>query len=79
MQVGSRVRLVRDVERYPHFVADEGRTGMVTRLDDDLIAVQLDDPLEGAEEWSNEVRWYAGMYEEEDFRSVFSKDVEELG
>lgn len=28
--------------------------------DDERIAVQLDDPVDGAEEWDNEVNWYRG-------------------
>jgi hypothetical protein len=56
--VGARVRLVHDVERYPHFVALAGATGVVVDVGDpNLYAVRLDEPLAGAEEWSNEVHW----------------------
>jgi hypothetical protein len=56
--VGARVRLRHDEDRYPHFVARAGSLGTVTESGDDLVAVRLDEPLEGAEEWSNEVHWY---------------------
>lgn len=56
--VGSRVELTHDVERYPHFVAAAGSTGTVVDIGDpNIYAVRLDEPLAGAEEWSNEVHW----------------------
>jgi hypothetical protein len=59
---GSRVRLTQDVDRYPHFVARAGSTGTVVDLGDPqiVLAVRLDEPLAGAEEWHNEVHWLAG-------------------
>lgn len=78
MQEGTRVRLTQDVERYPHFVAPQGAKGTVTKSRDDLVAVQLDEPLNGAEEWDNEVQWFDGMVEDADFREVFQEDVEVL-
>lgn len=78
IEEGISVRLTRDIERYPDFIAPEGATGTVTKVWDDLIAVELDEHLEGAEEWGNEVQWYADMFVDEDFREVFQEDVEFL-
>lgn len=58
MEPGSRVRLKRDVERYPHFVAPEGLTGTVVECEEEIVSVRLDEPVEGAEEWDNQVHWY---------------------
>lgn len=76
MNEGTRVRLRRDVDRYPHFVAPQGAEGTVTKNGDDFLAVKLDEPLDGAEEWDNEVQWYEGMFTDADYRDVFRKDVE---
>jgi hypothetical protein len=55
---GARVRLLRDVDRYPHFIAPAGALGEVVDVGDpNLFAVRLDQPLPGAETWSNEVHW----------------------
>lgn len=58
-QSGDRVRLIHDVDRYPHFIAPAGATGTVVDHGDPSIAlaVRLDEILEGAEEWENEVHW----------------------
>lgn len=55
---GTRVRLTRTVERYPHFSAGRGMEGVVTEATGELFAVLLDDFMPGAEEWDNEVHWY---------------------
>ncbi len=57
-KVGARVRLRQDVDRYPHFIAREGSTGVVSHSDDENFWVKLDDHLDGAEEWDNEVQWF---------------------
>jgi hypothetical protein len=54
---GDHVRLLRPVDRFPHFVAPEGATGVATEVSDSLIRVRLDEKLEGAEHWDNEVCW----------------------
>jgi len=54
---GTRVLLVEDVERYPHFIAPAGATGAVVESTDEVLCVRLDEPLAGAEEWDNEVMW----------------------
>ncbi len=55
---GDIVRLVHDVDRYPHFIAPGGALGIVTDCDEDIVAVRLVDSLPGSEEWNNEVHWY---------------------
>lgn len=59
---GARVRLTRDVERYPHFIARAGMVGTVTYSNTrhHEVAVKLDDLLPGAEAWDNEVCWSQG-------------------
>ena len=56
--LGRRVRLTAIVERFPHFRAEDGRTGEVVTVEPDLIAVRMDEPLDGAEEWDNEIHWF---------------------
>jgi hypothetical protein len=55
--VGLRVRLIRPVDRFPFFLAPAGVTGEVVQAAPDLIRVKLDEPLHGAEEWSNCIHW----------------------
>ena len=57
LKVGDRVRLARDVERYPHFIAEAGRTGRITYVDAYNVCAVMDLPLPGSEEWANEVCW----------------------
>lgn len=78
MEEGTRVRLARNVERYPHFVAPAGAEGVITTISENLIAVRLDEDVEGADEWNNEVHWHDEMYSDEDYRDVFRADVEPL-
>src|SRR5262245_11400054 len=54
---GTRVRLISDVERFPHFIAKAGMTGYVREIRPDFLAVKIDQPLENCEEWENEVWW----------------------
>ena len=57
---GQRVRLKRDVDRYPSFIAKKGMEGTVVAIpgpDDMNLAVKMDDHIDGAEEWDNEVHW----------------------
>ena len=55
---GLRVRLARDVDRYPHFIARAGATGTVTEIGD-VVRVHMDEPIEGCEEWDNDIEWCA--------------------
>jgi hypothetical protein len=60
---GLRFRLVRNVERYPQFVAPAGAVGtVVTDSAAELhgyVALKLDAPVPGMEPWDGEVHWYA--------------------
>jgi hypothetical protein len=56
-EIGTRWRLTRMVERFPHFTAPAGAVGVITRSEAFSIALKLDDHLDGAEEWDNEVCW----------------------
>jgi len=78
---GSRGRLRRSVDRFPHFVAQAGATGTVTEATDALIALRMDEPLSGAEEWDNEVCWTSDDIETADqtVAAVFYEDVEITG
>lgn len=72
---GTRVRLRRDVERFPHFIAPKGATGtVVDNGSPDVFAVYLDETLPGAEEWKNEVHWIAGYHGDD-----VAADVEVIG
>ena len=51
-----RGRLIRDVERYPNFIAKAGLTG-VLREDNGALYLTMDEPLAGAEEWDNSIQW----------------------
>lgn len=61
LAIGTRVRLVRDVDRFPDFTAKAGATGIVTTNAPDFFAVKLDVELDGAEGWDNEVHWHGEM------------------
>lgn len=52
-----RVRLKRDVDRYPHFVAKAGLTGTLVELTKEHALVKMDAPLEGSEDWDNCIMW----------------------
>jgi hypothetical protein len=79
--VGSRGRLRRNVDRFPHFIAQAGAPGTVTEATESLIALRLDKPLPGAEEWDNDVCWTSDDLEAADqtVAAVFYEDVEIIG
>lgn len=54
---GERWRLKANVERFPHFSAEAGRTGIIDEAGRDLISLMLDEPLPGAETWDNCISW----------------------
>lgn len=57
-QRGTKVRLKEGVERYPHFIAEAGRTGIVAEHRvGNLLCVTMDEPLPGGEAWENQVCW----------------------
>lgn len=71
-KAGERFVLVANVDRYPHFIAVRGLSGKVVDVSEDVVCLRLDDPLQGSEEWDNEVVWRA------DEGQDFWKDVERL-
>lgn len=71
MKAGDRVRLRRDVERYPIFIAKAGSFGTILSIDDQSAIVKMDDPLENGEDWNNSIYWEA-----EYTRHEFVDDVE---
>ena len=75
--VGTRVVLTRPVERFPHFVVEQGSAGVVTVNDltptGPLVAVKLDEPAAGMEPWEGEVQWWDGMDASGDWRSRVSR------
>lgn len=78
MDEGTRVRLRQDVERYPHFVAESGLTGTIVTAAEERVAVQLDEHLDGAEEWDNRVEWYADWYDEVSLAEAVERDLEPI-
>ena len=57
LPTGTRVVLVRDVDRDPFFVAKAGVRGVVTFAQPGNVWVRLDRLLLGAEDWDNEIQW----------------------
>jgi hypothetical protein len=55
---GTRVRLIHDEDRYPHFIAPKGATGTVVDPHGMNLAVRMDETVPGAEDWDNEVHWF---------------------
>jgi hypothetical protein len=70
--VGQRYRLTREVDRFPSFIAPAGSTGTIIAVDQHLIALRLDAPLAGAEDWDNAVHWY----DDDCYTGNFSDDCE---
>lgn len=55
--VGERFRLVREVERFPHFIVDKGLTGTVVSVDHGVIYGKMDQHIPDCEEWDNCIQW----------------------
>jgi hypothetical protein len=53
---GYRFRLIREVHRFPDFVAPPGLTGTVTAVSGHILG-RMDQPVLGAEPWDNEFHW----------------------
>ncbi|MBA3865967.1 MAG: hypothetical protein H0X42_06425 [Solirubrobacterales bacterium] len=58
--IGTRAQLRGRVERFPHFQIAAGATGTVVESSASQIALRLDEPVSGAEEWENELWWSEG-------------------
>lgn len=69
-ELGDRIELVTEVERFPHFTAPAGARGTVTDLDDSSISVKMDDHLPGAEAWDNEIVWSDDAHPHSEFDSA---------
>lgn len=54
---GEKVRLKRDVDRFPHFLAPTGLIGNVLQVTENRLIVKMDQPLPGAEDWENCIHW----------------------
>lgn len=76
--LGTRVRLRRDVERFPHFIAPAGATGTVSYVDREMTAVHMDEPIPGCEDWENEIMWYEMSTGPDDMAAELSADLEAL-
>jgi hypothetical protein len=60
IRVGARVQTITSVDRRPLFEVPPGKFGTVVRAERDYIAVQVDEPIAGCEEWDNQVRFIPG-------------------
>jgi hypothetical protein len=56
--VGDRVRLVRDVERFPFFCARAGLSGVVVGADE-FLRVRMEEHIPEASDWDNCIIWMA--------------------
>lgn len=54
--VGDRVRILSEVERYPHFIARPS-LGTVVQVDPQGVFVAYDEHVDGCEEWDNVVHF----------------------
>ena len=57
MEIGTQIMLRRSIDRFPHFIVEQGATGTVVEFSDGLVRVKMDDHIEGCEEWDNEIVW----------------------
>lgn len=57
IQVSARVKTIIFVDRRPLFEVPPDKFGTVVRAERDCIAVQMDESIEGCEEWNNQVRF----------------------
>lgn len=59
--VGTRVVLSTEVDRFPDASVPEGRTGVVASADEERIVVTLDEHVPGLEAWGNQLHWTSGI------------------
>lgn len=78
IELGSPIRFRMPEDRYPHTAVAIGETGVVTSLEEDFLAVQLDQEHDGLTEWDNELHWTAEMYDggAEEMRWNFYDSIE---
>lgn len=63
-RLGQRVTLLDTVDRYPHARVKAGATGTIVRWSEDLVAVKLDQVVDGLEEWDNCLHWWEDTMED---------------
>lgn len=73
--LGTTVRLARDVERFPEFVAPEGLTGTVIENGSLIIVVKMDKPWEGCPD-DRTIEWHKDLAGEEPLNAIFWEDVD---
>ena len=65
-EVGTRFRLINDVDRFPFFVAKSGSIGTVVEVNDGMIFTKMDEIIPGCEGWDNIIHWpFVGEFWEE--------------
>lgn len=74
--VGGPVRLIREVERFPHGLWEPGTLGTLATVRPDLLAVRLEVRYEALTEWHNELHWYPPHGDEHAGLTDFYQDVE---
>lgn len=57
VRTGQRVQVARDLDFLPFFKLKAGQTGTVHFVNDERgnCSVKMDDPIDGCEQWDNEV------------------------
>ena len=76
--IGKRIRLRREVERFPDFVVWENSTGIISEIKKDKgekywsICAKMDEPIDGAKHWGNCIIW------QDQYLADFEQDVEIL-
>lgn len=73
--LGLCLRLVRDVERFPHYVAPRGCPVKVVESDREKVEALARWPVPGAEEWGNRIHWYSSAIQD-DARLAMWEDTE---
>jgi hypothetical protein len=53
--VGDRVKLIEYVDRFPFFQVAPDAEGTITECERNYLSVKMDDPIDGCEEWDNEI------------------------
>ena len=57
VELGARIKLVRDVGRLPLFIARAGSTGTIVHQADGVIHAKMDEKLSNCEKSSNAIVW----------------------
>jgi hypothetical protein len=58
LEIGTRVRLKHNVDRFPHFLAPAGSVGTVLELDEvGGVWIEMEQRIPGCKEWNNAIVW----------------------